>query len=54
MDAVGLFIPCYVDQLAPAVGLATVTVLERAGCEVEYDPDQTCCGQPFQIGRAHV
>ena len=47
MPRVGLFIPCYVDQLAPAVGLATVSVLERAGCEVEYDPDQTCCGQPF-------
>lgn len=44
---VGLFIPCYVDQLAPAVGEATVAVLERAGCTVDYDPDQTCCGQPF-------
>ena len=47
MPRVGLFIPCYVDQLAPAVGLATVSVLERAGCQVDYDPDQTCCGQPF-------
>ena len=44
---VGLFIPCYVDQLAPEVGLATAAVLERAGCAVDYDPDQTCCGQPF-------
>jgi L-lactate dehydrogenase complex protein LldE len=44
---VGLFIPCYVDQLAPEVGLATARVLERAGCAVDYDPDQTCCGQPF-------
>jgi L-lactate dehydrogenase complex protein LldE len=44
---VGLFIPCYVDQLAPAVGEATVAVLERAGCTVDYDPAQTCCGQPF-------
>ncbi len=44
---VALFIPCYVDQLAPGVGLATVDVLERAGCRVHYDPDQTCCGQPF-------
>jgi len=44
---VGLFIPCYVDQLAPEVGLASVAVLERAGCAVDYDPDQTCCGQPF-------
>ena len=44
---VGLFIPCFVDQLAPGVGIATAEVLERAGCRVDYDPDQTCCGQPF-------
>ncbi len=44
---VALFIPCYVDQLAPSVGIATVEVLERVGCRVRYDPGQTCCGQPF-------
>lgn len=44
---VALFIPCYVDQLAPRVGLATLELLERVGCRVEYDPDQTCCGQPL-------
>lgn len=44
---VGLFIPCYVDQLAPSVAEATVQVLERVGCTVDYDPRQTCCGQPF-------
>lgn len=44
---VGLFVPCFVDQLAPRVAEATVAVLERVGCEVAYDPDQTCCGQPF-------
>lgn len=28
-----------------------VEVLERAGCEVEYNPNQTCCGQPaFNAG----
>lgn len=42
-----LFIPCYVDQLAPQVGLATVSVLEHLGCRVRFDPSQTCCGQPF-------
>jgi L-lactate dehydrogenase complex protein LldE len=36
-----------VDQLAPAVGLATARVLERAGCRVRVPPRQTCCGQPF-------
>jgi L-lactate dehydrogenase complex protein LldE len=61
---VALFIPCYVDQLAPRVGLATVEVLERVGCQVRYDRDQTCCGQPFvtagarreagRLARAHL
>ncbi len=44
---VALFVPCYVDQLAPEVAWATLRVLERAGCRVHYDPLQTCCGQPF-------
>ena len=44
---VALFVPCYVDQLAPDVAWATLRVLERAGCTVSYDPEQACCGQPF-------
>ena len=44
---VALFIPCYVDQLHPAVGLSTARVLERMGCEVVFPEDQTCCGQPM-------
>src|SRR5678815_813526 len=44
---VGLFIPCYVDQCYPDVGLATVELLERHGVEVEYPEAQTCCGQPM-------
>jgi L-lactate dehydrogenase complex protein LldE len=44
---VALFVPCYVDQLSPGVAWATLRVLERAGCQVSYDPRQTCCGQPF-------
>jgi L-lactate dehydrogenase complex protein LldE len=61
---VGLFVPCYVDQLAPSVAEATVRVLERVGCAVDYDPRQTCCGQPFanmglaaeagRLARAHL
>lgn len=46
MTRVALFTTCIVDQLWPEVGVATVNVLRRAGCEVSYDPDQTCCGQP--------
>lgn len=44
---VALFVPCYVDQLAPGVAQAARRVLQRAGCTVHYDPRQTCCGQPF-------
>lgn len=43
---VQLFIPCFVDQLFPEVGMHTVKVLERAGCTVSYNTKQTCCGQP--------
>ena len=44
---VALFIPCYVDQFYPQVGIATLQLLEKFGCEVVYPPDQTCCGQPM-------
>jgi L-lactate dehydrogenase complex protein LldE len=48
---VQLFIPCFVDQLYPATGFNMVKVLEKAGCEVTYNPAQTCCGQPaFNAG----
>jgi L-lactate dehydrogenase complex protein LldE len=44
---VALFVPCYVDQLAPEIGLASAALLERLGCRVTFDERQTCCGQPF-------
>ncbi len=47
MHRVGLFIPCYVDQLYPDVGMATVKLLERLGVEVVFPTEQTCCGQPM-------
>ncbi|NCT95172.1 MAG: (Fe-S)-binding protein [Chitinophagaceae bacterium] len=48
---VQLFIPCFVDQLFPDVAFNMVKVLEKAGCEVHYNPNQTCCGQPaFNAG----
>ncbi len=43
---VQLFIPCYIDQLYPETGFNTIKVLEKAGCEIIYNPNQTCCGQP--------
>jgi L-lactate dehydrogenase complex protein LldE len=44
---VALFVTCIVDQLMPEVGVATVRLLRRAGCEVVFPSQQTCCGQPF-------
>jgi L-lactate dehydrogenase complex protein LldE len=43
--SVALFITCFNDTLFPATGRATVAVLERLGCEVEFPEEQTCCGQ---------
>jgi L-lactate dehydrogenase complex protein LldE len=49
---IALFIPCFVDQMSPQIGLDTVTVLRRVGYQVEYPEDQTCCGQPgFNTGQ---
>lgn len=48
---VSLFITCLIDQLCPNIGVATVEVLRRAGCQVVFDERQTCCGQPaFNTG----
>jgi L-lactate dehydrogenase complex protein LldE len=43
---VSLFVPCFVDQLLPEIAVDTVKVLRRAGCEIDFPSDQTCCGQP--------
>lgn len=51
MLEVNLFIPCFVDQAYPETGMSMVKVLEKAGCKVQYNPNQTCCGQPaFNAG----
>jgi len=48
---VQLFIPCFVDQLYPQTAFNMIKVLEKAGCRVNYNPAQTCCGQPaFNAG----
>jgi L-lactate dehydrogenase complex protein LldE len=42
---VALFITCVNDTLFPQTGRATVALLERLGCTVEFPLEQTCCGQ---------
>lgn len=48
---VQLFIPCFVDQLFPQTAFNMIKILEKAGCTVTYNENQTCCGQPaFNAG----
>ncbi|TKI06349.1 (Fe-S)-binding protein [Martelella alba] len=50
---IALFIPCFIDIYFPEVGIATLELLERLGCEVDYPLDQTCCGQPMSNSGCH-
>jgi L-lactate dehydrogenase complex protein LldE len=42
---IALFATCLADTLFPDVAIATVTVLERLGHQVDFPARQTCCGQ---------
>ncbi|MBM7704778.1 (Fe-S)-binding protein [Metabacillus iocasae] len=43
---VSLFTTCLIDMFQSDVGKATVEVLERLGCEIDFPKAQVCCGQP--------
>ena len=45
-DKVYFFATCLVDLFYPEAGLAGMQLLRRAGVEVLFPRDQTCCGQP--------
>jgi L-lactate dehydrogenase complex protein LldE len=48
---VDIFIPCMIDQISPETGFNMVKVLDKLGCSVYYNTEQTCCGQPaFHAG----
>lgn len=42
---VDIFIPCFVDQVYPNTGMNMVRILEKLDIAVNYNPNQTCCGQ---------
>lgn len=44
---IGLFIPCFMNELYPDVCKATYKVLKNQGFDVDYPLSQTCCGQPM-------
>ena len=51
MTTVQLFVTCLVDSFYPKTGEAIVDILHSLGMDVEFAPDQTCCGQPnFNAG----
>ncbi|MFF5996420.1 (Fe-S)-binding protein [Lysinibacillus sp. KU-BSD001] len=43
---VTLFATCLVDMFQGNVGKATVELLERLGCDIDFPENQICCGQP--------
>lgn len=48
---VDIFIPCFIDQIYPDTARNMIKVLEHLGVGVNYNPEQTCCGQPaFNAG----
>lgn len=46
MMKVSLFATCIVDMFQTNIGKATVEVLERFGCRIDFPESQVCCGQP--------
>jgi L-lactate dehydrogenase complex protein LldE len=48
---INLLIPCFVDQLFPAVGISVVRIFEKLGHTVSFKESIVCCGQPaFNAG----
>jgi len=47
MSKINLFIPCCMDMFSASVARSVITVLERLGDDVVYNPEQTCCGKRF-------
>ena len=48
---VSLFIPCIVDQVYPEIGIDMAKILNHLGYQIDYNNQQTCCGQPaFNAG----
>jgi L-lactate dehydrogenase complex protein LldE len=42
---VDIFIPCFIDQLYPDVGFNMIKILQKLDIKVNYNTNQTCCGQ---------
>ena len=42
---VDLFIPCFIDQVYPQIGMNMLKIFEKLKVDVNYNTEQTCCGQ---------
>ena len=52
MKKANLFVTCIIEAVRPEAGMAVVSVLEKLGWQAQFDPAQTCCGQPAYNGGA--
>lgn len=41
-----IFVTCIVDNFFPKVGECMVKILRKGGVNLDFPPEQTCCGQP--------
>ena len=46
-NTVNLFIPCDMDMFTPGIAPSIITLLEKLGNKVYYNPESTCCGRKF-------
>lgn len=44
---IGLFIPCFMNELYPKSCVSTLKLLRNLNLDVDYPLEQTCCGQPM-------
>lgn len=45
MSKVNLFVPCKMDMFSPQIPSSVISILDKIGDEVIYNPEQTCCGR---------
>ncbi len=50
---VSFFATCLADTVFPEVARDAVLLLEEQGCRVDFNPRQTCCGQPLTNAGFH-
>ena len=50
---VSFFATCLADNVFPDIAINSVQLLERLGCEIHFNPKQTCCGQPLANSGYH-